>query len=44
MHRRTYEKLRWKAMKLEAGLSRRAKSRSPDYAAVIAYLPSTISN
>jgi hypothetical protein len=37
MHRRTYERLRQEGLKLEAGLSRRVKSRFPDYPNLVAY-------
>jgi hypothetical protein len=39
MHRRTYERLRQQGTKLEAGLSRRVRSRSPDYPNLVAYMP-----
>jgi hypothetical protein len=38
MHRRTYERLKRRLLKLEASLSRRVRSRQPDYPSLVAYL------
>jgi hypothetical protein len=37
MHRRTYERLRSQGMQLEAGLSKRMRTRFPDYPSLVAY-------
>jgi hypothetical protein len=37
MHRRTYLRLRQEGMRLEAGLSKRMRTRFPDYASLVAY-------
>jgi hypothetical protein len=37
MHRRTYQRLRRKGMRLEAGLTKRMRNRFPDYASLVAY-------
>ena len=38
MHRRTYERLKHRLLRLEGGLSRRVRSRQPDYPNLVAYL------
>ena len=38
MHRRTYERLKSRLLTLEGGLSRRVRSREPDYPRLVAYL------
>ncbi len=38
MHRRTYQRLRRRGLALEAGLSKRIRSRAPDYANLVAYI------
>ncbi len=43
MHRQTYGRLRWRAEKLESGLSSRFKSKPADYPNLIYYLPPSIS-
>jgi hypothetical protein len=37
MHQRTYDRLRREGITLEAGLSKRMRSRFPDYASLVAY-------
>ena len=38
MHRRTYERLKSRLLRLEGGLSGRVRSRQPDYPSLVAYL------
>jgi hypothetical protein len=38
MHRGTYERLKYRLLTLEGGLSRRVRSRQPDYPSLVAYL------
>ena len=38
MHRRTYERLKHRLLTHEGGLSRRVRSRQPDYPSLVAYL------
>ena len=38
MHQRTYERQKHRLLKLEGGLSRRVRSREPDYPNLVAYL------
>jgi hypothetical protein len=38
MHRRTYGRLKHRLLALEGGLSRRVRSRQPDYPSLVAYL------
>jgi hypothetical protein len=38
MHRRTYERLKHRLLRLEGGLSRHVRNRQPDYPSLVAYL------
>jgi hypothetical protein len=38
MHLRTYERLKHQLLTHEGGLSRRVRSREPDYPSLVAYL------
>jgi hypothetical protein len=44
MHRRTYERLKSRLLSLEGILSRRVRSRQPDYPSLVAYLNWVIGN
>jgi hypothetical protein len=39
MHQRTYERLKHQLLTHEGGLSRRVRSREPDYPSLVAYIP-----